>query len=329
MEKVSIIIPVYNNERYVEKCIRSIMNQTYGDLEILIVDDGSTDGSGEILEKLAAQDKRIRLFHQNNGGVASARNAGLDAATGTYVTFVDGDDYLERDYIEKFYYGMKGKGAEMVVCGLTYVDEAGRCLREIVPGEYRRFEHEEWMFRISAVASHFYLRRLWEDNGIRFRPGERGEDLPISLFFSTICDKITTIPDSGYYYVQHKESARHNFRGLRSYSPPYHALEETIQKIQSMGGAASPEFYELYVLRILSTCLFQLSPGASKEKMKELCDYIMRILETYFPNYYRNKKAGLFSGLEIPFTQRAAVKILIFLVRTRLLYPAADLLSKL
>lgn len=328
MAKVSIIIPVYNSEKYVEKCIRSIMNQTFRDLDIVIVNDGSTDGSGEILERLATEDKRIRLFHQENGGVAVARNRGLEAATGEYLTFVDGDDYIAEDYIERLYDYSVEKGAEMVICGLTYVDEEGNCLGKVIPGEYRRFEHEEWTFRISAVCSHFYQSNLWERYNIRFQPGERGEDMPISLFFSAVCDKIATISDTGYFYVQHQTSAIHNFRGLRNFSLPYRALEQMIQKIQSIGIVNSPEFCELFVLRILSTCLFQLSPGASKEKMKELCDFILRILNTYFPNYCRNKKAGLFTKLDIPFAQKAAVKVLILLTKTRLIYPVSRLMSR-
>ena len=134
MPKVSIIIPVYNNEKYVEKCIRSVMNQTFRDLEILVIDDGSTDKSGEILDHLAAEDKRIRLFHQENSGVAAARNKGLDSATGEYFTFVDGDDYIASDYIEKLHTCAVEKGVKMVICGLTHVDKDGIVLGQITPG---------------------------------------------------------------------------------------------------------------------------------------------------------------------------------------------------
>ena len=321
MPEVSVIIPVYNNEKFIEKCIRSVMEQSFCDLEILVVNDGSTDGSAEILQKLAGEDGRIRLVSQSNQGVAAARNCGLDMASGKYLTFVDGDDYIGKDYIEKLYDFSEKNHTEMLICGITYVEEKGKILRKIVPGTYRRFEREEWTFRISAVCSHFYRRSLWERHQVRFRPGERGEDMPISLFFSTVCDKIATTSDADYFYVQHSESAVHNFKGLKKYSLPYQALEEMIVKIQQEGIANSPEFYELFVMRILCTCFFQLAPGASREKRKELCDYIIRILHTYFPNYYKNKKARLGAALDIPFVQKAAVKVLIFLVRTKLIYP--------
>lgn len=328
MPEVSVIIPVYNNEKFVERCIRSVMEQSFEDLEILVINDGSTDGSGDILEELAAQDSRIRYMKQENKGVSEARNRGIDHARGVYLTFVDGDDYIGTDYIRNFYDAAREKQAEMLICGLSYVDMDGRLLRRTVPGEYRKLDKEEWALRISAVWSHFYQRSLWEKYNVRFCPGERGEDMPVSLFFSTVCDKIATIPETGYFYVQHASSAVHNFRGLKNYSLPYRALENMIQKIQKAGIANSPEFYELFVLRILATCFFELAPGATPEKMKELCDYIVRILKSYFPGFYKNKKARLTSGADIPFIQKAAVKTLIFLVRTRLIYPVSRLMSR-
>lgn len=328
MPAVSVVIPVYNNEAYVERCLRSVMHQTFQDLEIIVVNDGSTDRSMEILQRLSAEDFRIILLTQENRGVAAARNRGIETASGEYLTFVDGDDYICVDYIEQLYESAQKQDVDMLICGLTYVDENETVLRTIIPGEYQRYKKEEWIFRISAVCSHFYRLKLWQKHNIRFFSGERGEDMPISLFFSATCDRIGVLQSAGYYYVQHESSAMHNFKGLRNYRPPYCALEQTIQKISEVGVANSRDFYELFVLRILATCLFELGRGASRQHMKELCDYEIRILETYFPEYYRNKYSGLFSDLDVPFVQKAAVKCLIVLVRTRLIYPVSYILSK-
>lgn len=327
MSVVSVIIPVYNNEVFVEKCIRSVMEQTYTSLEIIVINDGSTDNSLAILKELETEDSRIRLINQKNAGVSAARNRGLEIATGEYLTFVDGDDYIGPDYIKKLYISAKKQNAEMIICGLKYVDESGRVLRELKPGGYKRYEKEEWTFRISSVCSHFYLRELWIKNQVQFCLGERGEDMPISLFFSAVCDKIAILQDVEYYYVQHQSSAMHNFKGLRSYRLPYHALEQTVKKIQEIGVANSCEFYELFVLRIMCTCFFELARGASRENMRELCDYIVRILEQYFPMYYKNRLTGLFVKIDVPFIQKIAVKILIVLVRTKMIYPFSRLLS--
>lgn len=100
--KISIIVPVYNTEQYLCRCIDSVMAQTYTDFELLIIDDGSTDSSGTICDEYAAQDTRVRVFHKENGGVSSARNVGLDNARGEWITFVDSDDYIEENFLKSF-----------------------------------------------------------------------------------------------------------------------------------------------------------------------------------------------------------------------------------
>lgn len=103
MDKISIVIPVYNAEKYLEKCINSIISQTYKNLEIIIVDDGSLDKSGEIADEFQIKDKRIKVIHKKNEGVSTARNVGIDACTGKYICFADADDYLMNDYVEYLY----------------------------------------------------------------------------------------------------------------------------------------------------------------------------------------------------------------------------------
>ena len=291
MPEVSVIIPVYNSEKYVEKCICSVMAQTLPELEIIIINDGSIDESGKILRKLAQKDSRIILLEQENKGVAAARNLGVEKATGN-------------------------------------VDEGGKELNKIIPGVYKRLENEEWTFRISAVCSHLYKRELWEKYDVKFQSGERGEDMPVSLLFSAVCPRIATLPECGYYYVQHASSAIHNFKGLEKYSLPYKGLENTLTRVNKIGIQNSPEFYELFVLRIFATCLFQLAPGARWEKIRELCDYISCTVNTYFPTYWKNSKAKLNAKVDIPFTQKAAVKVLQFLLKTKLLRFFGRLISK-
>lgn len=319
MSKVSVIIPVYNSEKYVEKCIRSVMEQSYKDLEIIVINDGSTDSSIDILQKLSEEDGRIRLINQENAGVAAARNEGLKLATGEYLVFVDGDDYIGQEYIQNLYCCAQRKHADIVICGLVFADENGNTLRTVIPGEYQRYKKEEWTFRISAVCSHFYRLDLWRKYNIWFFSGERGEDMPISLFFSAICDKIAVLQEAEYFYVQHDSSAMHNFKGLKKYRLPYIAVEQILLKIREVGIVNSIEFHELFVLRILATCYFQLARGASNEDIAELCEYIERILKTYFPYYYRNKYTKLFSSIDVPLSQKIAVKLLIVLNRTKTL----------
>lgn len=315
---VSIVIPVYNNEKYLTKCLESVTNQTYQELEIIVVDDGSTDSSGAICDQYATKDDRIRVCHQKNGGVSNARNNGIAVATGEYLTFIDGDDYIGPDYISDFVRCAKKHNAQMVICGMKKVSVADQVLETIIPGEYIRYEHEEWCCRICTVACHFYQKALWDRYEIRFQEGERGEDIPIALFFAGICEPIVTLQKAEYYYVQHESSAMHKFQGLKDISLPYDALEGMINKLQVIGVKNSSEFHELFVLRILATFL-QLANGAGKKEQRKLNNYILKILNEYYSRCYKNKKIKIFNSLDIPFAQKLAVKTLVCAYRWRMI----------
>lgn len=121
MEKISIIVPVYNIENYIEKTVLSIRNQTYKDIEIILVDDGSTDGSGDTIERIAKEDERVHVFHQENSGVTAARLAGIREAAGDWIGFVDGDDYIEPDMYERLLQNAARYQADISHCGYRMV----------------------------------------------------------------------------------------------------------------------------------------------------------------------------------------------------------------
>ena len=134
---ISIIIPIYNVDKYLTKCIESIVSQTYQDLEIIMVDDGSSDACPQICDQYAEKDSRIVVIHQKNSGVSAARNAGLKVATGKYISFIDADDYIEFDMYENMVRAFEIEDSELVICGYDYVDEDGNTTRL-----YREKEHE-------------------------------------------------------------------------------------------------------------------------------------------------------------------------------------------
>lgn len=123
MDKISVIVPVYKTEKYLEKCVGSIIAQTYGDLEIILVDDGSPDSSGSLCDELAASDSRIRVIHKTNGGLSSARNAGIDAASGEYLGFVDSDDWVEPEMFEILLDRLLVSGADISCCNMKRIRE--------------------------------------------------------------------------------------------------------------------------------------------------------------------------------------------------------------
>ncbi len=133
---ISIIVPVYNTKEYLPRCVESLQRQTYSNLEILLVDDGSTDGTGEICDLLAERDERIRVFHKENGGTSSARNVGIDKAKGKYLGFVDSDDYVDAKMYELLYHAIVKYGVKAAQIGRDEIDPMGNLLPDIcVPPE--------------------------------------------------------------------------------------------------------------------------------------------------------------------------------------------------
>ncbi len=124
-ELISVIVPVYNVRSYLEKCFESVAGQSYRNLEIILVDDGSTDGSGELCEELARRDSRVRVIHKKNGGLGSARNAGIDASRGEILSFVDSDDWIEPGMYETMTEIMHRENAQIIACGIKKVSETG------------------------------------------------------------------------------------------------------------------------------------------------------------------------------------------------------------
>ena len=206
---ISIIVPVYKVEQYLHRCIDSILAQTYPNLEIILVDDGSPDRSGEICDEYAEKDSRIKVIHQKNAGVSTARNAGLDICTGEYVAFVDSDDYLESDMIQKLQDGIGD--ADLCGCGLIRENQDGSVVSItkpkatcMLPGFtvlHQHYSGENGTLGISDVTSWGKLcrRRLFEC--LRFREGLFFEDMHLMPYLYAQCCTVRFLPYAGYHYM--------------------------------------------------------------------------------------------------------------------------------
>lgn len=190
-ELISVIVPVYNVEKYLAECIESIIKQTYHNLEIILVNDGSTDSSEEIMHQYARLDSRIICISKKNGGPSSSRNAGLRTACGTYVIFIDSDDYLEEGMIEYLYHMMDHQ-VNVAVCGYTYVDDSGQALppgiprEEVFPEESIYSEPEFWDIyfeksRVYCVVVWNKLIRKEAIGELEFPLGE-DPDVPLGIY---------------------------------------------------------------------------------------------------------------------------------------------------
>lgn len=211
-ELISIIIPVYRVEQYLNKCVQSVVSQTYKNLEIILVDDGSPDKCPAICDEWANKDSRIKVIHKENGGLSDARNAGLAIAKGKYIGFVDSDDYIEETMYELLYTAIKNEDADLAICNLEKVTEAGEPLsagsyvkREVFSKEeglYKILDANNWSY--VTAWNKLYKREIWD--GIEFPKGKIHEDQFVIHRIIFQCQKIVAIEDKLYKYVQRSGS---------------------------------------------------------------------------------------------------------------------------
>ena len=211
MAIISIIVPVYNAEKYLSRCIDSILRQTFADFELILVNDGSSDKSKEICEKYSGSDPRIKLINQKNSGVSAARNTGLDNASGEYIGFVDSDDFIEKNMYEELYNILKKTGADISVCGIkdVFSEETGN---------FQKSENKVLTFDVKSAlecilsgklltmysVNKLYKRELFEN--LRYPVGKIYEDTVLSVQIFSKCNKIAYSPAILYYYFRNPGS---------------------------------------------------------------------------------------------------------------------------
>lgn len=210
MPKLSIIVPVYKVEQYIHKCVDSILNQTFTDFELILVDDGSPDNCGNICDEYAQKDKRVRVIHKENGGVSQARNLGIDEAKGEYISFIDPDDWIALDMYEKLF-DFIGKEDLDVVCFEVYEVKGSKCSASF------RFNEDKFMNGQTALrnilvdiidnspCNKVYKKTVWE--GVRFPVGRRFED--VATIYKTFHNstKVGYMKKAFYYYLKREGSA--------------------------------------------------------------------------------------------------------------------------
>lgn len=200
---ISIIIPVYNVKRYVGKCLDSIMRQKYENLDIVVVDDGSSDDSGEICDNLVKKDERIRVFHKKNGGLSDARNFGLKKAKGDIVAFVDGDDFVSEDYVSAMYEEMTRNNVDVVVCGYNLVKPK----KEVMSGKEAAAKLLTQQENIDIVAwNKLYKKSLFVDNNIWFPKGKKHEDTLTTYKVLSKARRVVYLDEVLYCYVEREGS---------------------------------------------------------------------------------------------------------------------------
>ncbi len=233
---ISVVIPIYNVERYIRKCIDSAINQTYTNLEIILVDDGSPDLCGKICDEYLVIDTRIKVIHKKNGGLSDARNFGINVASGSYITFIDSDDWVRNDYIESLYEAIIKTKSDVSVCEFSYITENDKRLNSIVDdGHYEVFLHKEAIIALmyankilTSAWGKLYKMKLFISR--RYPKGKLFEDIPVTydIFLQNI--KVVFVASASYYYL-YRESAISKMKFSPERMDAIQFIEEAMHKV--------------------------------------------------------------------------------------------------
>ncbi len=288
-KKVSIVVAAYNEEKHISKCLESLIKQTYNNIEIIVVDDGSIDSTSSVVKKYVEKDSRIKLFVQKNAGLASARNSGLKLVTGDYVGFCDGDDYVEANMYEELLKKMFEEEVDIVCCGMKFVSELGKPLNyfglsdrafriDIKDNFYKYYD----MFidgrdGIYSVCNKLYNYKILIDNKVQFPPNKRSdEDVEFNLNYSKYVNSFLYIPSFFYNYRMTGQSITRGYVN--------NALERHIDWIEIILKYlpwAKSDSDRMLKLRKLSAenLIFSITKEVIYKGHVNLCTYMKRALE--------------------------------------------------
>lgn len=293
---VTVIVPVYNVDCYLDKCISSIVQQTYKNLEIIVVDDGSTDKSPEICDRWSQRDRRIHVMHKVNGGLSDARNAGLAVSTGEYISFVDSDDWIKPKFIETLMISLQAEKADIAECGVIFVDKQEHILRErCYSGKktvmsrieaLKALVKEEGIYQ--TVWNKLYRREVLE--GVLFEKGRYNEDDFWTYQVFDRSKRLIVISDKLYCYLQRESSIMgtgYQIKRLDGLKARFERMEY-LQKYE--------ELADFTKARIFYDCMFHFQAALKWLTMPEqkiVTDYVIENMKKITDVTYRNSDIPL------------------------------------
>lgn len=242
MIKISVIVPVFNSELYLRKCVDSILNQQFTEFELICIDDGSTDDSGKILDEYKSVDKRIKVFHNSNNGVSFSRNFGIEHSTAPYIVFVDSDDYVDEYYLLSLFNGIKDNN-QLAICNMNYVDDNYKMVSADVSNQNKKSEYIEFQRnkektiaecidnkKFNFVCGKIFSSETIKSNDIKFDiEVSLGEDTLFVMEYLKYIDGYCLINENHYYYVKHNGSLSQYFR-----SNMYDFFKATTDSIENL-----------------------------------------------------------------------------------------------
>ncbi len=283
MDLISVIVPVYKVEPYLNQCVQSIVDQTYKNLEIILVDDGSPDNCPAMCDAWAEKDSRIKVVHQANSGAGAARNTGIQMATGSVFSFIDSDDYLDPDMYLRLYDRLVQTGSDIASCGILRVwpDRSELITQGSADRVLNRTEAMQAMIQTADIImtppNKLYRRHTVED--VSFPTGRTIDDEFWSWRVVANAQKVATLTEPLYYYRQHRESVMHS-RSL------YHPLDVVDAKCirQEYINEHMPELKNESVWNLMGTCLYQgqlMMRSFPYSQIKEQLGQLKKVTKTH------------------------------------------------
>lgn len=285
--KVSVIVPAYNAEKYLRKCLESILQQSLQEIEILVVDDGSKDQSAEIIKEYAEKyPEKIRAIYQENKGQSAARNHAIDMAKGEFLAFVDSDDYIGMNFLKALYDSAVTYDSDMVMCNYTKVTDEGEIIQKC------RINYQEKGIRIPSYVcwNRLVRRTLLEEYYIHFREGVICEDIPWILKLEAVASNILVVENDEYYYRANPQSTTATIknRKLEMKQLPFEELQDTVAFCRDTEHKMDSLQLEFFICRILTSLLFENGKGCSNTVKNGMCEEAKLIMDKFFPKCYKN-----------------------------------------
>ncbi len=306
MKKCSVIVPMYKGKQYIRECIDSVCRQTYKNFELILIDDGSPDDTYEFVKSIVSNypDHSIHMLTQDNIGVAATRNKGIDLAEGEYIAFMDQDDCIADDYLEKLMYSAEENNSDIVLCGYVRRRDDGKILKAVKVNDDPFSK-----YRIVAPWARIYKKAFLKENGLQFLSTPCGEDTYLTIQAYALTEKISAVEKyTGYIWRYNPSSVSNTKQKSAKTADEACATYERILAALPEKRCSDPVDEEYFFIR---GCIFYLlfsSYAESREEIDAAYDRYFSFLDNNFPDYMKNPHIGIFR----PRCENASVRFVIW-----------------
>lgn len=320
MPLVSIIIPVYNAEKFIENTILNLNNQTYENIEVIAINDGSKDNTKVVLDNLMKRDDlhiKFRVIHQENMGICHTRNNGMRLAEGKYIAFVDHDDSMMPNAIELLVARAEAENADMVMGGFELIDKDGKVL------EHRPLDPtDSWsLFSINAPWGRIFKREIIEKHDVKFFITKISEDFYFNYLYMSYCDKIEVIPQVVYQWLYSAGSESHANMSQYSEDRDVLIMLTALLKDMKSDNKLPKEYVEYGLIKHVFWYMFYVSRSASKDILSQIYDRCTSWLDLNCPNYKKNSLVSFGRPVSEGLVQRVFVKMVVTFEKMHILKP--------